>query len=112
VLPCEERLCTQAEYNLLHTHASSLHLLEAILENRRLRALQISKDDGAATMEILLPGMLQARKKGKPVVVKGRFSIDDIDMMRSYLSPNGLCIQPVVDTVAEAREMMAYLTRW
>jgi len=111
VLPCDQRLCALTPYNLMHLHASCVHLLDVILANEGLGAVQMSMDE-ATPIEQVLPAYQAIQRAGKPLVAKGRFTLDDIAVMKRSLSTAGLCVQPVVDTEQEARETLPALMAW
>lgn len=112
VLPCDERLCAMTPYTLMHLHATHIPLLDAILSNRKLGAVQMSKDEGGFTLAQMLPAWQAIQRAGRPLVVKGRFALDEVALLKSSLSPSGLCVQPVVDDVVEAQRLLPLLVDW
>ena len=48
----------------------------------------------------------------KPLVLKGQLNSADIMLIKKQLSVQGLCIQPVVRDIEEAKEIMADLQSW
>jgi len=111
VLPCDQRLCALTPYNLMHLHASCVRLLDAILANEALGAVQMSMDE-TTPVEGVLPAYQAIQEAGKPLVAKGRFTLDDIAVMKRSLSARGLCIQPVVDGEEEAERLLPALMDW
>ncbi|MBM3187188.1 MAG: hypothetical protein FJZ90_00510 [Chloroflexi bacterium] len=112
VLPLDEELCGLTPYNLMHLHASCRHLLPLILGNEKLGAVQISKDEGNLTLEDILPALEAIQAAGKPLVVKGRFTEDEVGLMKRHLRCAGLSVQPVVDELAEALGILPTLMEW
>ncbi|MGQ9681328.1 MAG: hypothetical protein ACUVX9_02195 [Anaerolineae bacterium] len=112
VLPCDQRLCELTPHNLMHLHASCSHLLPVILANERLGAVQMSKDEGGTTLEGILPSLQMIQGAGKPLVIKGRFTLDEVALMKASLEPAGLCVQPVVDSLEAAQAIMPSLMQW
>ena len=112
ILPQDRALCQLSPYNLMHLHATCVHLMDLILSNEHLTAVQLSKDEGSTTLDELLPTLRRVQAAGKCLVVKGRFTAEDVAQIRAELSPRGLCVEPVVDTIEEAREAVARLVAW
>lgn len=105
----DEKLAEIAKYNLIHLHSSSLFLIDQFLEIQNIRAFQVTKDPGGARLADMMPALQKIQKAGKPLIVKGQFDEADLDLIRSSLSAQGLCIQPVVGGFSEAEEMLMKL---
>ena len=103
------RLCALTPYNMFHLHTTSLHVLDDLLKVGGLGAVEISRDEGVEEMADLIDAFKRVQQAGHPLVVKGRFAEDAISRLLRELTPNGLCIQVVVDTRAEAERMMRFL---
>jgi hypothetical protein len=109
--PLDEQLAAIAPYSLFHMHASSLFLIDHILKIRTVKAYQVSKDMGTATIEAMIPGLQKIQKAGKPLIVKGKFTDGELQLIKDNLSLSGLCLQPVVSGVEEAEQMLPLLRR-
>lgn len=107
--PLDERLAAIAPYSLFHLHASSLFLIDNILEVSTINAFQVSKDAGIDTIAAMLPELQKIQQAGKPLIVKGAFDDDDLQLIKANLSLRGLCLQPVVSNVKEAEQMLPRL---
>jgi hypothetical protein len=105
VLPWDEMLCELTEYNVMHLHTTSLHLLDVILEMKSLGALQISQDEGVP-LERVLPDLVRIQEAKKPLIVKGQFTEAEVGDLCERLSPKGLFIQPVVRDVGRAEHLL------
>ena len=111
--PLDERLADISPYSLMHIHASSLFLIENFLSVSTIKAFQVSKDAGTDSIAAMLPGLRKIQQAGRPLIVKGTFDDHDLQLMRSNLSATGLCLQPVVSNVDEARRMLPRIrTLW
>lgn len=108
----DRRLAAAFPYNLIHLHASSLFLLEQILEIKELRCIQINKDVGGSTIEKELPYFERVQAEGKRLLIRGKLDRDDLVSLRKHLSPNGLYLQVVVETVEETRAMREFFEAW
>lgn len=105
----DERLAAIAPYSLFHLHNSSLFLIDNILEVSTVTAFQVSKDAEIDTITPMLPGLKKIQQAGKPLIVKGTFSYDDLLLIKENLSLPGLCLQPVVSNVKEAEHILPQL---
>lgn len=106
----DKRLAGISNYTLIHLHSSSLHLIEQFLEVDQIRVFQITKDPNVISLESMMDALKKIQDSRKPLVVKGRFSGEDIRLIKSNLSASGLCVQPVVKNFQEIDELMSLLT--
>jgi hypothetical protein len=112
VFPCDVRLCSLTPYNLMHLHSSCIHLLDDILSNENLSAVQMSKDEGSTTLQGLMPALTKIQAADKCLLVKGRFTLDDVAYMKEHLRAEGLCIEPVIDHVDGAQGILPTILDW
>ena len=110
--PLDRRLAALTSYNLIHLHASSLFLIDHFLEIEELRLFQVTKDEGTPSLSTMMPSLIRIQAAGRPLIVKGRFTTADLQLLREKLSPCGLCLQPVVGSLEEAWEMLPGLRKW
>jgi hypothetical protein len=109
VAPLDRRLCGLTRWNLFHLHTTSLHVLHDLLAVAAPAAVEISKDEGSARVDALLPHLRRVHESGRPLVVKGRFDDDEIRLLKRSLRPGGLCLQAVVNTWDEASDALRRL---
>ena len=105
----DDRIAGISNYTLIHLHSPSLVLMDKFLEVSNINAFQITKDQGSAKLENMLPGLKKIQKAGKPLIVKGVFDDNDLQLIKTNLSVTGLCLQPVVSNFEEAEQMLAQL---
>lgn len=108
----DNKIAGISKYTLIHLHSSSLHLIDQFLEVDTIRVFQITKDPNVVSLDIMMNALKKIQESRKPLVVKGRFSGEDISLMKSELSASGLCVQPVVKNFQEIDELMPHLTVW
>ena len=106
------RLASAFPYNLIHLHASSLFLLNRILDIPELRCIQINKDVGDVTIERELPYFRMTQAAGKRLLIRGKLDGDDLDVLRKNLSPRGLSLQIVVEHVEETFNLREFFQPW
>ena len=105
--PVDCRIAEAAEYTLFHMHATVLHLLDVLLENTGLQIIQVSKDEGVG-LGAILESLKTIQSAGFCLIVKGRFSNEEVRVLKSELVGRGLCIQGVVLTEKETDDFYAY----
>jgi hypothetical protein len=110
--PRDERLAAVSPYTLIHLHASSLFLIDQFLEVSQIRAYQVTKDPGITRLSDMMPALIKIQQAQKPLVVKGQFDNADLELMKRKLSLCGLCIQPVVRGIPDAKKLLAALKAW
>lgn len=109
IAPLDKQLFALTPYNLLHTHSTSMHILPQFLEQPGLGAVEISKDEGVSDVKMLWPAFKSVQAADHPLVIRGRLDNVETEMLLRELDPRGLSIQVVVDTEAEACQMLEIL---
>lgn len=110
--PLDEKIAKAVPYTLFHLHSSALFLLEELLDIPGIAVFQVSRDEGHCRWEDILPQLQRIQNCGKNLVIKGRMSGDENTALKKWLHPCGLCIQPVVDSLEEAKKMLPKIRRW
>ncbi|MFC2133961.1 hypothetical protein ACFLR4_04685 [Bacteroidota bacterium] len=110
--PLDKRLAALSDYTLIHLHSSSLYLIEQFLEISEIKVFQITKDPTGVTLDEMLPALKKIQESNRPLIVKGEFTKNDIDNLKQNFSTNGLCLQPVVSNINEAKELLLSLRKW
>jgi hypothetical protein len=110
--PLDEQLAAIVPYTLIHLHSSSLFLIEEFLSISAIRAFQITKDIGQISLTEMLPALQKIQRTGQPLILKGQFNPSDLQLIKSNLSVVGLCLQPVVKDIREAKKMLPILLAW
>lgn len=106
VHPSDCQIASSADYTLFHLHATGLHLLDIILQNNGVKIVQVSKDEGVH-LTAIFPALRKIQAGEKCLLLKGRFTHDEIEGIRTGLDFRGLCLQAVVMNEAEAKEFIA-----
>lgn len=109
VAPLDARLARMSAYNMFHTHTTSLHVLPELLRVPGLGAVEISRDEGVHNMAVIMPACKRVQDAARPLVIKGRFSENDLSQLRRELKPEGLCLQAVAETWAEGEAMLRFM---
>ena len=99
-------------YSLIHLHSSSLHLLDRVLNVKSLNCIQINKDVGGTEIEWELPYFKMVQHRGRRLLVRGKLTREDLELLRRNLSPRGLYVQIVVETPEETEALREFFRPW
>lgn len=108
----DERQASSFPYSVIHLHSSSLFLLDAILDVESLKCIQINKDVGGMDVSGMLPFFEKVQGRGKRLLIRGKLDHDDLKLLRSELSPNGLYLQIVVESPTETKRFHEFFQPW
>ena len=110
--PWDRRMAEAFPYAAIHLHSSSLFLLDRILDVEALRCIQINKDVGNAAIAEMMPFFRMVQTRRRSLLIRGKLDLEDLALLRSHLSPDGLYLQIVVETAAEARRLQEFFAPW
>ena len=99
--PRDRLIAAVADTSLFHLHSTGLHCLDCLLANEGIDILQVSKDEGVELSRIL-GSLRRIQEAGRCLILKGKFSRGDLDIIKRDLDYRGLCIQAVVKSPEEA----------
>ena len=102
----DEKISRIANYNLFHMHATSMLLLDYIIGMKGIQIIQVSKEEESFKVENIIGDLLKIQASGKCLILKGRFTTDDFEVINKRLDRRGLCIQPVIKNVNEANDVI------
>ena len=85
-------------------------MAQNITLNRGFQKLKIGSKENQ--VDESLQALQKIQRAGKPLIIKGQFDDTDLDLMKRHLSLPGLCIQPVVGSLAEAEKLLTKLRNW
>lgn len=101
VKPVDERIANAFPNAFMHLHATSMFVLDHILEIESLRCLEINNDVGGPPVAEMVPHFMKAQKAGRSLLVRGSFSEDELRLLMDKLDPRGLYIYIMVQDEAE-----------
>ena len=97
-------LASRFPCSFIHLHTSSLFLLDIFLEIEELDVIQINKDANGMEVEEIIPFFQMAQNAGKRLVIRGPITREDMKLISTKLSPNGLLIQTILDSPSAAED--------
>lgn len=92
-LPYDQRICAAVDWSIIHLHSGSLHTVDVLMEVERPQAIQVTLDpppSGPPALE-LIP-VFRRILQGKPLVVDGYLTEDEIQRLLDVLPHDGLYI--------------------
>jgi len=98
-------IATSFPYSLIHLHTSSLFLLDNFLEIEKIDCFEINKELDW-TIEDMLPYLKKVQDKNRCLFIRGSMDKGDFQKIKYNLSPNGLCLQPIVTTLKTAKDLL------
>jgi hypothetical protein len=102
LLRCDQRIFELADYPVIHVHSGGLHIIDTLLEQDKLAAIQVSMD---GTAKPTIPQMIPILAKilaCKPLVVRGPCSLQEFQLLVDSLCPAGLLIIPRLEDPVDA----------
>ena len=105
----ERYFCGKYEYTLMHLHPSSFHLLDDILRNENLKALEINKDSGGPSIHQMLPQFRKVLDAKRCLVVWGDLNEEDIQLVYDNLPAEGIFFNFMLPDYKSAEQINSYL---
>lgn len=91
ILPCQARVVEAFDYVVIHLHSIGLHVVDDLLSLDRLAGIQVLVDPSGPSVGELIPELAKIQER-KPLVVEGEFTEEEVNLLLSNLSPNGLFV--------------------
>ena len=107
----ERLICESYDQTAIHLHPTSFFLIDDLLANTWLKAIQINKDAGGPGIEETIP-LFRRILAAKSLIIRGLIDMDDLKCLRAHLPPNGIFIHIVAPGFDEAAEMLDFIRRW
>jgi hypothetical protein len=109
LLPNEIMMCGKYPYTMMHLHPSSFHLLDDILSNENLKAVEINKDVGGPGVAQMLEQYKKVLDKGRNLVVWGNLDEEEIQLVCDNVQLNGIFFNILLPEFEKAAKMNAFL---
>jgi len=99
--PIDERISNTFPSAFMHLHATSMIVLDHILEIDKLRCLEVNNDVGGPPVSWLIPYLKKIQKAERSLVVRGSFSEEEMKRLMGELDSRGLYLYLMVENEAE-----------
>ncbi|UCF92667.1 MAG: hypothetical protein JSW39_00485 [Desulfobacterales bacterium] len=105
IFPLDHRIAGTFDYSLFHLHPASLFVLDHLLEMDPLKVIQINKDVGGPSISAMIPTLAEVLRR-KCLLIWGALDSDEVAEIVEGLSPRGLALHLVVESVEAAGPLM------
>ncbi|MDR0718916.1 MAG: hypothetical protein LBF78_04710 [Treponema sp.] len=109
LLENEKRFCGAYRYTMMHLHPSSFHLLDDILGNENLKAVEINKDAGGPSVAQMLPRFRKVLDKKRSLVIWGDLTEEEIQLALDNLGPGGIFFSILLPGLDRAKKVNSFL---
>lgn len=108
--PLDRYLAQRFSSAFIHLHSTSMFILDAFLEIEELRCLQINNDAiGGPPLPRMVPYFRMVQAARRSLVIRGRFTPDEIRLLMDSLDPRGLYLLILVQDLREAERLRPLL---
>ena len=90
VQPVDQMIASQFACNFMHLHTTSMFLLDALLEIEELRCFEINIESFNIPVEGMIKYYKMVQDAGRPLLLRGSFTEDEIRLVCDSLDPRGL----------------------
>jgi hypothetical protein len=105
VQPVDRMLARHFASNFIHLHSTSLFLLDAILEIEEIQCYEINNDALGPPVAQIVPHLQKIQAHGKPLLVRGSFTPEELRLVMDTLEPRGLFLNIMVRNLAETEAL-------
>ena len=105
----DRAIASSFPYTLIHLHNSSLFLIDLFLGIEEIDVFQINLDSTGMTVEEEIPYLKKIQNKGRCLLLRGAYTLDDLALIRNKLSNEGLCIQIICENKSEADNLIPHI---
>ena len=109
VQPVDREVAGQFANAFIHLHSTSMFLLEEFLEVAEIGCFEVNHDLSGPSLRQMVPYFQMIQEAGRPLLVRGAFSQDEIRLLMDSLSARGLYLLIMVQDMAEAASLRPLL---
>lgn len=109
--PVEKEICDGYAQTMIHLHPAAFFILDSLLENDFLSAIQVNKDVGGPSVPEMISEIRKIVER-KNFVFWGDLTVDDIKCLRDNLPAKGLFFFTTAPDYDEAARLLDALREW
>jgi hypothetical protein len=110
VQPVDRKLAGHFASSFMHLHSTSLAFLDAVLEIDEIKCVEMNNDAiGGPTVADLAPHLRKIQDAGKPLLVRGSFTPEEMRLLMDTLEPRGLMFDILVKSLKETEALRPLL---
>ncbi|HZT31486.1 MAG TPA: hypothetical protein VFA33_16475 [Bryobacteraceae bacterium] len=101
VQPVDRMLAAHFPSSFIHLHSTSMFLLDAIFEIREIQCFEVNQDALGPPVAEMIPYFQKVQAAGKPLLVRGSFTPEEVRRLMDALEPRGLFLNIMVNRMDE-----------
>lgn len=105
------RICRDYQYTAVHLHPTSFFILDQLLANDTLSAIEVNKDVGGPSVPQMIP-QLKRIVEVKNLMLWGDLTPEDLECLRDALPATGLFFHIITPTMEAAKELLSIIRSW
>ncbi len=107
VQPVDRMIAARYPCAFIHLHSTSMFLLDAFLEVEGIRCFEVNYEviSGGPPIAGMIPYFQQIQDAGRPLLVRGSFTPDELRALTEALDPRGLYLYIMVETMEEVETL-------
>jgi hypothetical protein len=103
--PVDSRISATFNSAFIHTHATSMFVLEKMLEIPTLGCYEVNNDVGGPPVSWLAPYLQKIQKAKKSLLIRGSFTPDEARLLMDSLDPAGLYLYIMIEDIREVEPL-------
>ncbi|MGI6209396.1 MAG: hypothetical protein ACOYEW_14440 [Anaerolineae bacterium] len=107
--PVDREWASRYECAFIHLHSTSNFVLDAILEVDEIAAYEYNRDVSGPSLEEMIPYYAKIQNAGKPLLIRGSFTPDEVRLLLDYLDSRGLYLYIMVSSPEEIEPLKRVL---
>lgn len=102
--PVDREVARHFASAFIHLHTTSMFLYDLFLEVEEIRCFQVNYEphSGGPPIAGMIPALRKIQAAGRPLLVRGSFTPDELRLLVDSLEPRGLYLYIMVGSYAEA----------
>lgn len=109
VQPVDRMIAQQFACNFIHLHTTSMFILDAFLEIEEIRCFEINIESFNIPVAGMIKYFQMVQAAGRPLLLRGSFTQDEIRLVRDFLDPRGLYLHIMPNNQKEVDAMRPIL---
>jgi hypothetical protein len=101
VKPVDVRIASHFGCAFIHLHATSMIVLDQMLEIPGLRCYEINNDVGGPSIKTMSPYFRMVQRAKKPLMIRGSFTPDELRMLMDSIEPSGLYLHIMINSLKD-----------
>ena len=107
--PVDRKMASFFESSFIHLHATSMFVLEYMLQISEIRCYEINNDVSGPPLDTMVPYFQMVQRAEKPLLIRGSFTEDELRLLLDSLEPNGLYLYIMVTEMKEVEVLRTVL---